>query len=378
MNRDLLRQDKHRYGIDLLRIFLMIFIITGHLFTHTDVRSMLQPYSFKWFFTWGYQSFSSCAVDCFILITGYFSSLNSKLKIKKILVLWCEVLFYSSTIYLVLVLTGNVEISLREMLCAVLPVLSGQYWFFSSYILLMFLIPFINVMIGNMSDLQLKCLSIIILIVFYCLPIFSIIFVQFDPTEGMGIIGFISLYILGYAFRKFNIDFSKVKLGGVFIFNCVAVVLSKVLLTLISNKLGLLVGSGLFYHYNSIFQLLNAVILLLIFKQINCQRGTQRFLTFVSSSVFGVYLIHEHPNMRKLIWNSYLYDMLINSSAYIYVALVLILPLIIFVFCIFIDKIRIFLVCLLKKIKWCKKLSDKVNNLEKTIQSKYYEQRKDE
>ena len=183
---------QRNYGIDLLRVVLMLLIITGHMFVHTDIRNELSPYSSEWFFSWIYQTVIVCAVNCFVLITGYFSNAdNYNVRIKRIVLLYGQVLFYSVAIYAILVLAGKTSFSYGGIVRAIFPVASGQYWFFSSYILLMFFIPFLNVMLSNLNDYCLKFLNVVILLVFYCLPVFSIVFMQFDPTEGMGIIGFV-------------------------------------------------------------------------------------------------------------------------------------------------------------------------------------------
>ena len=55
------------YGIDLLRITLMIFIVIGHLFAHTDIRRQVTFMSNKWWFTWALQAVTVSAVDCFVI-----------------------------------------------------------------------------------------------------------------------------------------------------------------------------------------------------------------------------------------------------------------------------------------------------------------------
>lgn len=65
---------ERNYGIDLLRICLMIFIVIGHLFVHTGIRTNIEFMSDKWLFTWALQTITVCAVDCFIIITGYYMS----------------------------------------------------------------------------------------------------------------------------------------------------------------------------------------------------------------------------------------------------------------------------------------------------------------
>lgn len=364
----------HNYGIDLLRIVLMLFIISGHLLVHTNIRSDVTEYSSKWGFTWIYQTITVCAVNCFILITGYFSSVNNhSIRVKKIALLYGQVLFYSVVIYSVLVLLGKVDFSIVGMIHSLFPLMSGQYWFFSSFILLMLLMPFINHMLGRLNDYCLKTLIFIIVIFFYILPIFSIVFIQFDLTEGMGIIGFTTLYMIGYSLKRLDVRISKLRcVVGLFI-NCMVVFGSKIALTYVINTLQIDAGSGLLYHYNSIFQLINAVLLLLLFKQINIKGKLATISSFVSSSVFGVYLLHEHPDIRKIIWNEQLYNALIQADAWIYICMVVLLPLLLFILCLLLDKVRSLVGRLLAKTKLICRISESLTTFDQSLKNKFEE-----
>ena len=367
---------QHNYGIDLLRIVLMLLIITGHLLVHTDIRSDVTAFSSKWVFTWIYQTVIVCAVNCFVLITGYFSNVNTyNIRVKKIVLLYGQVLFYSVVMYSVLVLLGEVDFSIVGMIHSIFPVMSGQYWFFSSFILLMLLMPFINHMLGRLNDYCLKALTVIIIVVFYILPVFSIVFMQFDLTEGMGIIGFITLYVIGCSLKRLDIHLSRLKcIVGLFI-NCTVVFASKIALTYVINALQIDAGSGLLYHYNSIFQLINAVLLLLLFKQINLKGKIATVSSFVGSSVFGIYLLHEHPDIRKIIWNEQLYDALVQANLLTYICTVMLLPLLLFILCLVLDKVRHGAGQLLARTKPIRKLAELLTAFEKRSKNRFGESR---
>ena len=367
-------EKKHNYGIDLLRIFLMFLIISGHLLTHSGIRENSNIYSDKWVFAWAYQALAFCAVNCFILVTGYFSNTHlSQLKLRKILQLYGQVLFYSVSIYVVLVLCGVIEFSVFDALRACFPVFCGQYWFFSSYILLMLLIPFLNVMLNKLNDFSLKFLTCVIVTVFYIAPIFSIVFMQYDPTEGMGIVAFVTLYIIGHALKRFNIDFSKKTCILGLLINCVVIFVSKVALCFIVNRLGIDAGTGLFYHYNTIFQLLNAIFLLLLFKDIKLKGKIAGASKVAASSVFGIYLLHEHPSIRNFIWNSELCAFLLEVNLPVFICLVFGISIALFVSCFAVDKIRCIVVKMLFKTVWIQKKCEKINVLEENINQVFYD-----
>ena len=109
-------------GIDLLRILLMFMIIWGHLFRHSGICSELELLSGAWSFAWGTQAITVSAVNCFVLITGYFM-IDSNVKVKKAALLWGKVLFYSVTIFLFLTATKLAPITMGAVLNAFFPVL---------------------------------------------------------------------------------------------------------------------------------------------------------------------------------------------------------------------------------------------------------------
>ena len=104
--------------------------------------------------TWGFlvESFCIVAVNCFVLITGYFLS-TAKLTIKKIGYLYLQVLMYSVGVYLVLCLLpiASVGFSATQLIKCMFPMLSNQYWFFKYYCLLYLISPLLNLLIAAMD-----------------------------------------------------------------------------------------------------------------------------------------------------------------------------------------------------------------------------------
>lgn len=335
--------DKRRnYGIDFLRVILMLLIVFAHLYSYTGINKSLPFLSLKWMFTWFTFSATVSAVNCYVIITGYYMS-RTCYDLYKIIKLWCKVLFYSVFVSMLLFIFGNLNISFGMVLNAFFPVLRKEYWFFTMYILLFLFIPFMNVAINNMSKKMHKIMVCIILIFFYIEPLFSVVFYQYDLTKGYGIIIFVTLYIIG-AFmarcedeiivkKRYSALLLLVSMGMMF--------LSKIILQLIVDRFGLTLGTGLLYHHDSIFVLINAIALFELFKQIEISNPViQKYIRWVSPSVFAVYLIHEKPAVRKLIWNDdHLAHFLEQCDFGIYVMSVAFVGIAVFVVCIVIDKI---------------------------------------
>ena len=361
-------QSKRNYGVDALRSVLMIMIIIGHLFAHTEIRGVLPYLSAKWNFTWLTQAVTVCAVDCFIIITGYFMT-QSKYDLYKLVRLWSKVIFYSVTVSLILIAAGISKLNAASLLDAFFPVFRREYWFFTIYILLYLLIPFLNAGINIMPKNMHRILVVIILVFFYVEPLLSVVFIQYDLTEGFSIIAFVTLYVIGSYLARCE-DIKKKYCIVALIGSTSLMYVSKVALQFIGNRKGWSFGTGLLYHNNSVFVLINAVALFMLFKQVKIDQRLHKIVAWVSPSVFAVYLLHEKSGMRTVLWNERLVVFLKESSFPVYVITVFGIPILIFSVGILIDK---FLgVVLFRKIdrsrttekirEWCNRYNNQISN----------------
>ncbi len=329
--------QKRNLGIDFLRLVLMFLIILGHLFTHTHIRNNLELFSNKWFLTWGLSSIAFCAVNCFILITGYFS-VNVTFAIKPVLKLWLKLLVYALLIGGGMIVWQPAYLNISNVLNMFFPLLRQVWWFMSAYVLLRLIAPFLNKGLLQLTREQFSYLTVLILIIFYILPLFAVFFPPYDLTEGMGIMGFVTLYIIGAYLAVYQVSLScKWCIAGLLVNNSL-ILLSKIIFTYMSNTYQLGLGTGLCYHYNTVFELLNAILLFLWFKKFS-MFPFRKIITFASSSVLAVYLLHEHPLVRTLIWQSGLLPVLQQSSFWHFALLACTLPLVILIGGVLVDKV---------------------------------------
>lgn len=295
---------KRDYSIDLLRIILMVLIVMGHCCAHTGIRESVTLFSFDWFSVWVIQTITTCAVNVFVLITGYFYDVQ-RFSAKKVTVLWSTVSFVSLISYVVSSLVGKTSLGVAGVIKVVFPILSKQYWFFTMYFLLMLLAPFIIRLLKSLSIEKHRILIIIVSIVFYVLPLFSIVFPEYDAQEGYSIIGFIALFIIGAYIKRIEKKFLNRKkfLLLSLLLNSLIMILSKVCLEKMTILLSLNIGTGLLYHINTVFQLMQSVILFLLVANTHIKSKLWKsIITCISSKMFVVYLIHDNPNLRPWIW----------------------------------------------------------------------------
>ena len=314
-------QKKRNYGVDLLRIVLMFCIVVGHLYAHTEIRSLLPFLSGKWVFTWTTQAVTVCAVDCFVVITGYYMS-QADFDLYKLACLWSKVVFYSVFTTIIAVLIKARSVSFGVLLDAFFPVFRKEYWFFTMYILLYLLSPFLNIGLRKMSKRMHGALALIILVFFYVEPLLSAVFYEFDPTEGFSITGFVTLYIIG-AYLARCPDIQRRYCVLALAVSSMLMTASKIGFQLIADRYGPGLGTGLLYHNNSVFVLINAAALFALFKQLDLKPVTEKAVAWISPAVFAVYLLHEKPAIREVLWNKALAERLCRVGLPAYILIVL-------------------------------------------------------
>ena len=293
--------SKRNIALDLLRVVAMIMIVTLHVMAKGKALS-IEDVPIK-IFAWTLEAFCFVAVNVYVLISGYFL-VDSKFKVKKVFILWGEVLFYSWTIFAVAKVCGDDNIGLRDLVYTIFPVLTKEnYWFITVYLLLYVLSPFINVMINNISKKQHFNLCLILIVFFsiisFLLPHDSLI----DSTCGTGIIWFVSLYIVAAYIKKYiAIDKTQRKLylfsyimfsllTVVFLFGCELIVSFLNMPNLTYGRI---------YSYSPFFVFMASVSLFMLFRTIDIRNYKfAKVISLFAPLTFGVYLIHEHVIVRK-------------------------------------------------------------------------------
>ena len=156
--------QKRNIGLDILRIISMMMIIALHILGKGKFITNSKNTDL-WQLAYIIEMFCIVAVNCYVLITGYFS-IDSKFKWKKVLKIWGLVLFYSISIYLVLILIGVRQFNTSECIKAFFPILTKEYWFVNCYLLLYILSPFLNKFIKSLEKKEFQRLLVILLVVF--------------------------------------------------------------------------------------------------------------------------------------------------------------------------------------------------------------------
>ena len=136
-------QNVRRSNFELLRIFAMLLIVMHHFSVHSPFVEFTNALSVNRLGIQFMEIGGKLGVNLFVLISGYFMCTSKEFKVKKIIVLFLQILMYSVLCYSVICIATN-QFSIREVLRTFLPITFVNWWFASTYFVLLFFTPFIN------------------------------------------------------------------------------------------------------------------------------------------------------------------------------------------------------------------------------------------
>lgn len=124
-----------------------------------------------------------CAVDLFMLITGYFMCANNIRCMKKPVELIFQVIFFSAGSYIARVLLGQSDFSIVHFLGKFVP----SNYFVVLYIVTFIVSPAINVLLYNLSYKAANCMLIVFMILFSVWPTMVDILSEITSKEWIGL-----------------------------------------------------------------------------------------------------------------------------------------------------------------------------------------------
>ena len=279
MNRNL--------GIELFRIVCMLLIIAFHVSDHGVISiDSTMPITENWL-TLAFARLGGAIGNCaFVIIGGYLLCMK-EFDSRRIIKLWLQTFFYSVVCGLIAFKMGLIDVTIKKIVMMLLPITYNEYWFISSYLILIILVPFLNPLLHNISKNKHKGFIGIGVLIFSLIPTITR---DFWMDSNNLILFFIVLYAVGAYIRMYSIPGNKKYL-----------LYAVLLMILVGTSIwGLAYINQTFNKNIDIFTLvwptyrfpglLTALCLFLGFKDLQLPYG--KIITFFSTSVFSVYLLH--------------------------------------------------------------------------------------
>ena len=179
-------------NIELLRCLLMLLIVIQHFVAH-NILSKDDPvdYGGKNFISANMLlAFCVSAVNCFVLISGYY---GIKFSLKKLFLFLLPIFFYELVMSFIWYPCKH-HVSITAF----------NYWFVRSFVALMIISPILNKGLECLNRRQIQVI-LLLLIAIFIVPLSS-----FSGNAGKNILIFVLLYLTGYYLRHFY----KNKLSG--------------------------------------------------------------------------------------------------------------------------------------------------------------------
>ena len=327
--------SKRESNLELYRILVMLTIVAHHYVVNSGVMFLMKedPTSFRSLYYYLFGAWGKVGINCFVLITGYFMC-KSKITIQKFLKLLLEVVFYMLTINAILIAVGIEQVSVRELWSDFQILFDVSQGFTSCFIIFYLFIPFLNVLVNNMTQRQHKCLVGLCLAVYTGISTFLLGRVEMNYVVWFCILYLISSYIRFYNPMN-NWRWGWI-LGGAFLLS----VLSIVALIYIGGFLGKPLPQYHFIHdSNKLLAVLLSVSMFMYFKELNVPYS--KVINRIAQSCFGVLLIHANCDaMRTWLWKDFL-DVAgqYHTNTFILHSILSVLG--IYVVCTIIDQLRI-------------------------------------
>ena len=346
------RHTERQSNLELYRIVFMYLIVLHHYVVNSGLIDSMRlhgDYMKNLFYAivggWG-----KLGINCFVLITGYFMC-KSNISVTKFIKLLAEVLFYNVTIFLIFILSGYQSFGIVSFIKCVFPFYNISDGFTSCYLLFYLLIPYLNLLIKQLNKKQYIHFLSIILSIYVLVPSIPKMSITFNYVTWFCVVYFIGAFIRIY---EQEILFLKSRIGSKCFVCFLLAICSIVVGTYCSSKL----NTRYWYFVtdsNKLLALLPAVFAFLWFKNLNIRYS--KFINSVAASTFGVLMIHANSDMmRQWLWKDILHNVQMYESNY-FVLHIFFSTIIVFSFCIVIDRIRI---CMLEKpfMKWIQGLLD--------------------
>lgn len=216
-------------NIEILRLLAMVGVVVLHINNASIGKAFVFTplHSNKWYMIMYLESFFICAVDVFILISGYFLSEKKQASVKKPLRLIIQLICFRITVKLIRILLHKDTFVLSTFWEMLIP----TSYFLILYAVVYCLSPYINKLLSVLSQTSIRKLIVLCFVLFSILPyMVDIMNTMCDKNynsastignsgsqSGYTCVNFVLMYLIGACIKKTGTDIRKRFSGPLFI-----------------------------------------------------------------------------------------------------------------------------------------------------------------
>ena len=298
-------------SIELLRILAMMMVVMLHYLSKGELLTPLtEEFGTGAYVTWLLEAFSIVAVNVYMLISGYFL-VESGFKVGRLAELVCQVLFYSLLIPPILMALGLLKPEQLTVyrLQYLFPNQMSHYWFITAYVIMYLLSPVLAAGARQLSQRRLRNMILLLLLFFSVSKSVLPVKLEID-SEGYDGLWFVCVFLVAAYMRLYGIPFLQEgkRAAMCYLGSCVLIyglTLGVRLVYLRTGRLGNFIHAP--YEYNHILNLFAAISLFYAFSgwKLSGETLIGKVILRVAPYTLGVYLLHEHIELRML-WPQWL------------------------------------------------------------------------
>lgn len=280
-------------SLELLRIFAAMFVIMVHYnnagsgggFLYTESLPLHHQILLV------FEMMGICAVNIFVMISGYFLCTSRSVRISKVVQLYMDVIVLALVRYVLNCVPGGAAFTVSGLLRCFIPL----NWYVAVYAGLYLISPYLNQILQNKSRAQFRFLIGVFFLLFAVWPSgveFLSKALDFSPSslspisnqgsgDGYTLINFILMYFLGAYCRKYGEpgDAAKKRVWSLLVyFGCVAV-----------NTVYANFFLGRATSYCNPLVIIQTVAIFVFFQNLSV---SSRVINTIAGCSFGVYLLH--------------------------------------------------------------------------------------
>lgn len=299
-----MRRVERNYGLDLLRMVSMFLVVNLHVLSQGGAMVRIVGHESSYYACWFLETCAYCAVDCYGILSGYVG-VTSKHRPARLLELWLNVFFYSAGITLIYWIAAPELLMEGSLWKAIFPVSWKTYWYFSAYVGLFVVMPYLNKLVNSLEGKERKHMMLVMFLLFSV----STALPKVNNSDFLALIGgysfvwLVILYLFGACIR--TCSFKRWTKLQYLLCYFALVAFSWSFKIVVENYTRQIYGEArfgrLFIGYTTPTILLASVCLFLTFENIKIRSSRiKRLILTASPLAFSVYIIHTHP----LIWEN--------------------------------------------------------------------------
>lgn len=324
-------------SIELMRIVCMVLIVMHHYAVHT-VWEVLPQGNLN--LVRLLRAWAPVAINCFVMITGYFGVFSSTNVKSKIIRICRDRWFYAVSISILMLALGMTAWNIQYFFRAVFPIITCRHNYVTTFVMLYLFIPFLNKFIHSLSEKEFRYFIFLMTLVTSFWPTTLTLTGLYTNNVYSYLLWMMYIYCVG-AFLRMNEDVIKSKNGVWSLLLLIFIAFQVLMEIVIEPSSSLIPQSYTSTTRHGIAPLLTSVVLFCFFISLRLRKS--KLVNEMASSMFAVLLIHDDPLIRSVLWSKILSCASYSSSEYLWIH-ALISVILVFVVCIVIDKIYVYVI----------------------------------